>query len=92
LAEGTKTRRTVYALTRIFVTHTDSGRTTFNYSEVLGNGISSGIGLSYYPDNRNAPDYLQNFGLQLATDAASQVLKEFWPDIKGWWYVRRHGK
>lgn len=91
LEEGTKTRRALYALTRIVVTRTDSGRTSFNYSEILGNGISSGIGLSYYPDNRNAEDYLQNWGTQLATDAASQVLKEFWPDIKRWWYVRHHG-
>lgn len=91
LAEGTKAHRTVYALTRIFVTRTDSGQSTFNYAELLGNGISSGIGLSYYPDNRNVEDYLGNWGTQLATDAASQVLKEFWPDIKRWWYVRHHG-
>ena len=88
LAEGTKTRRTMYALSRIFITHTDSGQNTFNYSEVLGNGISAGIGLTYYSDDRSAPDYLQNLGVQLATDATSQVLKEFWPDIKRWWSVR----
>lgn len=91
LAEGTKTRRAMYALSRIFIGHTDSGRTTFNYAEVLGNGMSAGIGLSYYSDDRSVPDYLQNMGVALATDASSQVLKEFWPDIKHWWYVRHHG-
>jgi hypothetical protein len=80
----------MYALSRIFVTHTDSGQPTFNYAEVIGNGIASGIGLSYYPDNRNVADYMQNWGIQLATDATSQVVKEFWPDIKRWWYVRHH--
>lgn len=90
LAEGTKTRRTMYALSRIFVTRTDSGQSTFNCAEVFGNGISAGIGLSYYPDDRSVPDYMQNWGIQLATDAASQVLKEFWPDVKRWWYVRHH--
>ncbi len=90
LAEGTKTHRTIYALTRIFVTRTDSGRTSFNYAEVVGNGIGAGIGLSYYSDYRNAPDYLQNWGIALGTDATSQVLKEFWPDVKRWWYVRHH--
>jgi len=90
LAEGSKGRRTWYALTRIFVTHTDSGATSFNYAEVIGNGMGAGIGLAYYPDYRNAPDFMQNWGIALATDATSQVLKEFWPDVKRWWYVRHH--
>lgn len=90
MAEGSVGKRTWYALTRIFVAHTDSGAQTFNFSEILGNGVAAGIGLSYYPDNRNFPDYLQNWGIQLGTDAGSQVLKEFWPDIKRWWYVRHH--
>lgn len=88
MAEGSKKSRTLYALTRIFVTHTDSGKTTFNYAEVVGNGMAAGIGLSYYPDNRNVPDFLQNWGVQLGTDATSQVLKEFWPDVKHWWLTR----
>jgi hypothetical protein len=88
LAEGGKGRRTWYALSRILVTHRDDGRSAFNYSEILGNGISAGIGLSYYADNRNLPDYATNWGIQLATDAASQVMKEFWPDIKRWWFTR----
>ncbi len=89
-AVGTKKSRTSYALTRIFVTRTDTGRKSFNYAEVLGNGVAAGIGLSYYPDNRDVRDYMQNWGIQLATDATSQVLKEFWPDVKRWWYVRHH--
>lgn len=90
MAEGSKSRRLWYAVSRIVVTRTDSGATTFNFSEIIGNGIGAGIGLSYYPDSRDVPDYLENWGTQLATDAASQVLKEFWPDVKRWWYVRHH--
>lgn len=90
LAQGTTMHRTWYALTRIFVTRTDAGRTSFNYAEVTGNGIAAGIGLSYYPDYRNVPDFMQNWGVALATDAGSQVLKEFWPDAKRWWYLRHH--
>ncbi len=90
MAEGSKAKRLWYAVSRIVVTRTDAGRETFNFSEFLGNGIDAGIGLSYYPDNRDVPDYLQNWGTQLATDAASQVLKEFWPDVKRWWYERHH--
>ncbi len=88
MAEGSKKSRAWYALTRIFVTHTDSGKATFNYAEVVGNGMAAGIGLSYYPDNRNVPDFMQNWGVQLGTDATSQVLKEFWPDVKRWWLTR----
>jgi hypothetical protein len=89
LGEGKKWHRTEYALTRIFVTRTDSGAKIFNFAEVVGNGTATLIGWSYYTDTRNAPDYFQAFGTQLATDAFSQVLKEFWPDIKRH-YSRHH--
>lgn len=91
MAHGTKGQRTWYALTRIVVTRTDSGQKTLNYSELAGNATAAAISLSYYPDNRNVPDYLQNWGIQLGTDAVSQVLKEFWPDVKAWWYKKHHG-
>lgn len=90
LAEGTKMHRTWYAVTRILVTRTDSGGTSFNYAELVGNGISAGISLSYYPDSRSVPSYLATWGTALGTDAASQVLKEFWPDVKRWWYNKHH--
>ena len=89
MAEGPKSKRVFYALSRIFLTKTDSGNKSFNFAEVLGNGIASGVGLSYYSDDRNTEDFVQNWATQLATDATSQVLKEFWPDIKRW-YKRRN--
>jgi hypothetical protein len=82
IGEGTKRHRAVYALTRILVTRTDSGGKSFNFAEVVGNGSATLIGWSYYTDSRNPEDYFQAFGTALATDAISQVLKEFWPDIK----------
>jgi hypothetical protein len=82
LGEGKKWHRTAYALTRIFVTKTDTGARSFNYAEVIGNGTATLIGWSYYTDTRDAPDFMQAWGTQLATDAISQVLKEFWPDVK----------
>jgi hypothetical protein len=89
MAVGTKRARTFYAVSRIFVTKRDTGTPSFNFSEVLGNGIGSAIGLSYYSDNRNLRDYSANWATQLATDAAAQVLKEFWPDIKRRWTQRQ---
>jgi hypothetical protein len=80
--KGTFKRRLWYSLSRIVVTRTDSGHSSFNFPEFLGNGIAAGVGLSYYSDDRDVGDYMQNWGTQLATDAGSQVLKEFWPDIR----------
>ena len=90
--EGKPSKRLLYAISRIVITRTDSGATSFNFAEVIGNGIAAGVGLSYYSDNRHIGDYLQNWGTQLGTDALSQVLKEFWPDVKRWHARRRAEK
>ncbi len=79
---GPKWGRTWYAATRIFVTRTDGGGTTFNFSEVVGNGIAAAVGNAYYPGERTLLDNVSRLGQELATDSISQVLKEFWPDIK----------
>jgi hypothetical protein len=74
--------RTGYALTRVLVTHKDSGGVRFNYSEWIGNACAVAISNAYYPDNRNLVDNGTKLLMQVGTDAVSQVLKEFWPDIK----------
>jgi hypothetical protein len=81
-ATGPKLTRVGYALTRVLVTHKDSGGTRFNYSEWIGNASAVVISNSYYPDNRNVPGNVEKLLEQVGTDAGSQVLKEFWPDIK----------
>ena len=81
--------RIAYAATRIFVTRTDSGGTNFNYSEIFGNAIAAGVANAYYPDERRLSDNFERLCTQLATDSFSQVLKEFWPDIKRK-YLRKH--
>jgi len=82
LASGPVSRRLGYALTRTLVTKTDSGSTRFNFSEVIGNGIGAGIGNAYYPDGRHLGNNMQRWGTQIATDTISNVIKEFWPDVK----------
>jgi len=89
MGEGSKKARAFYAVSRIFVTKRDTGARSFNYSEVVGNGVASAIGLSYYSDNRDLRDFSENWATQLATDAVAQVLKEFWPDIKHRWMGRK---
>lgn len=79
---GSKWSRTWYAATRVFVTRTDAGGTRFNFSEVLGNATGAAISNAYEPDGRNAVDNAEKWIEQIGIDSASQVLKEFWPDIK----------
>lgn len=87
---GPKGSRTWYAATRIFVTKTDSGGTSFNFAEVVGNSVASAVGNAYYPGETHLWDNVSRLGQDLATDAISQILKEFWPDVKHWWKVSRH--
>jgi hypothetical protein len=79
---GSVGKRAAYAATRVFVTRTDHGKWTFNFAELMGNTAASGIANAYYPQERSFGDNAQRVGTQFATDALSQVLKEFWPDIK----------
>ena len=74
--------RSAYAASRIFITRTDKGGASFNFAEVVGNGIAAGVGNAYYPSERSVGENVSRLAQYLATDAISQVLKEFWPDIK----------
>jgi hypothetical protein len=78
---GSKWTRLGYAAGQIVWTHTDSNRTQFNYSEILGNATAVAISDAYYPDNRNATNAATKLGMQIGVDMASNVLKEFWPDV-----------
>jgi hypothetical protein len=80
---GGKWSRTRYALTRVIVSRTDRGNWGFNYAEWLGNGTAAAISNFYYPaDTRTFPDNVEKISVAVATDAFSNVLKEFWPDWK----------
>jgi hypothetical protein len=80
--QGSGPSRLAYAISRLFITRTDSGKHQFNYSEVLGGATSLAISNAYYPDGRNFSDNVGRYAVQLGFDAASNVLKEFWPDLK----------
>ena len=81
--------RTGYAVSRVILTQKDGGGTQFNFSEWIGNAGAVAISNAYYPDGRNAVDNTSKLLMQVGTDAFSQVLKEFWPDIRK---KLKHGK
>jgi hypothetical protein len=82
LGKGGFFKRSGYAISRLFITRTDSGGRTFNLSEVVGAGAAAGIGNLYYPRESNEfVKTYQRWGTQVGLDGVFDVLKEFWPDI-----------
>jgi hypothetical protein len=83
LGHGSFGRRTEYAISRIFITRSDSGKTQFNCSEICGSAISAGIStFSYHPrEDRNVGNAFSVWGTQVGWDTVTIVVKEFWPDI-----------
>jgi hypothetical protein len=82
LGHGGFIKRGLYAVSRTVITRTDSGKETFNASEVVGAGASAGISSLYYPTRyrtwtKVGQRWLTNALLDFGTFAA----KEFWPDV-----------
>lgn len=90
--KGTFVHRTEYAVSRIFVTRTDSGHAQFNYSEIVGSAMSAAISTySYHPrGDRNLPNTASVWGTQVGYDTITLVVKEFWPDIRRKLNKKRH--
>ena len=44
--------------------------------------MAVGISNAYYPDTRAVHENFEKLTVQLAMDAVSNVMKEFWPDVK----------
>jgi hypothetical protein len=83
LGKGKILHRAEYAVSRIFVTRTDSGHTQFNYSEFAGNAVTAGISNLYSPAQERAlSDTLTTWGTQIMWDTVANEAKEFWPDLR----------
>ncbi|HVB55667.1 MAG TPA: hypothetical protein VNE63_04425 [Candidatus Acidoferrales bacterium] len=83
MGEGGFFRRTDYAISRAFVTKTDSGGTSFNWSEVAGNGLEAALSNAYYPpQERGLSQTAVNWGTQMESAVLNHVFQEFWPDIR----------
>lgn len=78
---GSGFSRLGHAVGQIFWTHTDSGGRMFNFSEIGGNAAAVGISQAYYPDQRGAGNVVSKLAIQVGLDTASNVLKEFYPDL-----------
>jgi len=71
-----------YAITRVFVTRSDSGNSTPNVSGLGGSLASEALANTYLPENkRNVADTFSRFGWDLAWGAAGNLARQYWPRI-----------
>ncbi|HTB98900.1 MAG TPA: hypothetical protein VK716_17960 [Terracidiphilus sp.] len=80
--EGSVVGRGFYAASRVLITPDYHGSQTFNASEVVGRGIAQAVSIAYYPKNdRTIGALSEKYGYSIGRDAATEVFREFWPDI-----------
>lgn len=73
--------RTVYSVSRIFITKTDSGHRTLNAALLGGNLAGAVLTNAYYPDiNRNFKDTAETFGGSVGGSALGLFISEFLSD------------
>jgi len=84
LGHGGFWRRTGHAISRLVITRSDSGTKEFNYSETFGAGMAAAISTyTYHPQaERSFSNVINVWGTQMGYDAATYMLKEFWPDLR----------
>jgi hypothetical protein len=81
LGRNGKGHRSIYAISRLFVTRTDGGGEAPNFSEIVGNGAAAGIACLYYPQQeRTWTKTGQRWVTQVGLDGFSNLVEEFWPD------------
>jgi hypothetical protein len=74
--------RAWYAVTRVVVTRKDDGRSAFNVPETVGTLLGSAVTNAYYPNpDRGFNNTMRRTFNGITSDAASNLLHEFWPDI-----------
>jgi len=82
LGKGSFPHRLYYSFSRAFITRQDSGKETFNASEIVGAGAAAGISGLYYPSGeRGFTKTYQRWITNVSIDTATFVFKEFWPNI-----------
>jgi hypothetical protein len=75
-------KRAGYSLSRVVMTRSDSGKPTFNYSEIVGSAAAVSVSSFYYPTKeQTVSNGFRNWGLDITYDSVTFVFHEFWPDI-----------
>jgi hypothetical protein len=73
-----------YSLQRVFVMRSDDGREVVAWSRLAGPLMAEGLANVYWPErNRSVGDTLFRYGLDLASRAGGNTLREYWPVFLG---------
>jgi hypothetical protein len=74
--------RVGYAVSRIVVARRDDGKNGANWPGILGPLLAESLANSYLPvKEQTAGGTFQRYGLRVGLNAASNVLREYWPSI-----------
>jgi hypothetical protein len=74
-------KRVAYAVSRVLIARSDSGKAMFNFDETLGNMAAGFVGNAYHFDqNPHIGPTIARWGVGIGTDAAWNLLTEFLPD------------
>ena len=88
-------RRIFYALSRVAIARSDSGKPMFNFAEVAGTAASSLVETTYHFERDESPGAVsRRIFVSLGSDAAWNLMSEFLPDIAAhvnprWVFLRR---
>ncbi len=76
-------RRVLHAVSQTFVTRTDSGGRTFSAWRFAGNYGAQFVSNAWRPESqRDVGETMLRGTFSIGYDAASNIFKEFWPDVK----------
>jgi hypothetical protein len=71
-----------YSVKRVFVTRSDEGKRVVDVPGLMGPLLGEALANVYWPDrNRTAGDTFFRYGLDLATRAGGNMLREYWPVV-----------
>jgi hypothetical protein len=69
-----------YSLQHVFIMRSDDGRDVIAWSRLVGPALGEGLATVYWPDqNRTVGNTLLRYGLDLASRAGGNMLREYWP-------------
>lgn len=76
-------KRAWYSMSRVVITRSDDGRSTFNASKIVGGSISQALSDLYVPGERQGMRPIGDRVIfNLARDAGFNLVHEFWPDLR----------
>jgi len=78
----TLTQAAKYSVQRVFIMRNDEGRDVVAWSRLVGPLMAESLANVYWPErNRTVGDTLFRYGVDLATRAGGNMLREYWPVV-----------